>query len=59
MTANNVPFILWQNADGQASIWELDGANMMIGEGSGPVSPDPTSPTSGRQLRLHLDLEGT
>jgi hypothetical protein len=30
--------ILWQNADGQASIWELNGT---IVTGGGPVSPNP------------------
>jgi len=30
--------ILRQNANGQASIWEMDGANRI---GGGPVSPNP------------------
>jgi len=30
--------ILWQNADGQAAIWEMNGANVI---GGGTISPDP------------------
>jgi microcystin-dependent protein len=32
------PEILWQNASGQASIWEMDGSSLV---GGGPVSPNP------------------
>ena len=42
--------ILWQNANGQASIWEMNG-NTLIG--GGPVSPNPgPSLESGRNRRL-------
>ena len=30
--------ILWQNANGQASIWEMSGANVI---GGGPVASNP------------------
>jgi hypothetical protein len=37
-TGSNASGILWQNADGLASIWALNGTNMI---GGGAVSPDP------------------
>jgi microcystin-dependent protein len=35
-----LPDLLWQNANGQASIWELNGTNV-IGAASSAVSPNP------------------
>ena len=43
LTSANLPALadlLWQNADGQASIWELNGTNV-IGAASSAVSPNP------------------
>jgi hypothetical protein len=39
--------ILWRNADGQASIWELSGTTV---SGGGPLSPIPEGPTPGSTI---------
>jgi hypothetical protein len=38
LTPVSLPDIFWQSANGQASIWEMDGSSLV---GGGPVSPNP------------------
>jgi hypothetical protein len=38
MFATSTGDVLWQNTDGQASIWDMDGSSLV---GGGPVSPNP------------------